>query len=205
MELDMGVSPKQKLFDGLADTFNDESWVAVIPAMGDLHEDYAAVQRISKGEYVMTRAKVAEVLQSRKLEIKKISENFNLSGNGENMLGFSEDGEELMDGGKRAAFLRGKPSDLLYWWYIYESNDLLEMTFAEFGANAVDGSTGSSPLLRTPVTQAKRKASSVDDAQRQFQESRKQFSQSVTCLNTQMIESNMSSYLGQLITVNCVV
>ena len=56
------------------------------------------------------------------------------------MLGFAEDGEELLDGGKRAAFFRGKPSDLLYWWYIYESNDLLEMTFAEFGASVDDSS-----------------------------------------------------------------
>ena len=61
----------------------------------------------------MTAKKVADLLQSRKLEMKTISEKFDQSGNGENMIG--EDDGEVIDGAKRSAFLRGKPSDLLYW------------------------------------------------------------------------------------------
>ena len=138
-DLDAGTSPKCKLHGALTDTFNDEEYIATIPSMPSLHEDFQEEQSIEKGEYTMTAKKVADLLQSRKLEMKTISEKFDQSGNGENMIG--EDDGEVIDGAKRSAFLRGKPSDLLYWWKVFEENDLMTMTFAEFGSNAVDGTT----------------------------------------------------------------
>ena len=177
--------PKTKLHAGLVETFNDKSYIAVIPAIPSLHKVFLQEQLIEKGEFTMTAARVADLLQSRKLEMKTISENFHLSGNGEDMLG--QDGE-VMDGGKRSGFLRGKPSDLLYWWMIYESNDLMTMTFAEFGANAVDGSTA------TPIN--KRNSASSLSVERK--KARTDMASSVEKLNSQMIQCNKSSYRAQL-------
>jgi hypothetical protein len=72
--------PKTKLHAGLVETFNDESYIAVIPAIPSLHKDFLQEHLIEKGEFTMTEARVADLLQSRKLEMKTISKNFHLSG-----------------------------------------------------------------------------------------------------------------------------
>jgi hypothetical protein len=188
VELDRGTSPKGILMEALAVTFNDKNWVAEIQAMPELHDDFQEAIKIGHmSDFTMTAAKVAEILQTRKLEIRKISNDFSLSGNGEDMLGFAEeDGDDIMDGGKRSAFLRGKPSDLLYWWYIYEQNDLMAMTFAEFGSNAVDGAT------ETPISNKRKKPSKSEvGASKQAGE--------IETLSFQLIEANRSSYTDQII------
>lgn len=109
IDLDSGTSPKQCLLLSLAGTFNDDNFIARIPALPNLHEDFRVEIFIGKEDYEMTPARVADILQSRKLEMKDISDRFQRSGNGENMMG--EDGG-VVDGAKWSSFLRGKPSDL---------------------------------------------------------------------------------------------
>ena len=103
-----------------------------------------------------------------------------------------QDGE-VMDGGKRLGFLRGKPSDLLlYWWMIYESNDLMTMTFfAKFGANAVDGSSA------TPINK-RNSAFSLSAVEREKARTNIMASSVVEKLNSQMIQCNKPLYCAQL-------
>ena len=61
-ELDECTSPKTKLYTGLADTFNDEDYIAVIPSMPSLHGDFSEEQQIEKGEYTMTAAKASIIV-----------------------------------------------------------------------------------------------------------------------------------------------
>ena len=129
-----------KTFGEVACTrFNNEEWIANIPALPNLHEEFALSQRIAKGRYTLTIEKLADQMLKQKGMLFQVRKDFAQSGNGENQRGEEDEMHEFKDGGKRSAFLRGKPSDLLYWWFVMENNDLLSNFFAEMGDAAVNG------------------------------------------------------------------
>ena len=129
--------------------FNNEEWIANIPALPNLHGEFASSQCIGKGRYTLTIEKLADQMLKQKGMLFHVRKDFCQSGNGENQLGEEDETHELKDGGKRSAFLRGKPSDILYWWFVMENNDLLSNFFAEMGDAAVNGD-------QTPPSTAKK-------------------------------------------------
>jgi hypothetical protein len=184
-ELDGRKSDKRPpdFYDLIVERFNDEKWVPHTEAKPEMHEDYADIVDRPKGKYELTRDKVKEVIGGMKPKLHDIARRYEMSGNGSNQhIEFDpESGEDRQltiedpkfgyyykhiaaskGGDDRKNFLRHESSDLLYWWDVMQTYDLLHFTIAVFKPGHRADSFSTPPM--TSISTNKKRRLSISSA-----------------------------------------
>ena len=132
-------------------------------------------------EYTLDVAKCKSIIAWEKQNISEICRRYDASGNGRGMADeFFQLGEEATDlhvkwgkfdleaaqingGDDRASFLRGKPSDILYWWHVLDTLDVLQATCVMFNKEVGASSMERPTSIRDLAAQRKARAKSARD------------------------------------------
>ena len=162
-------------YDLIVEKFNDSSWIPKSAADETLHEDFVEEHEWPKREeYTIDVDKVKKIFAMQKGHISAVLRAYSKSGNGAvnademYQLGDEEDEEftahyghfdldrALVEGGDdRKNFLRGKPTDVLYWWKVLDELQLITLTCVamrkELGADS-----SSRPVSIAELTSKKR-------------------------------------------------
>jgi hypothetical protein len=170
--------------------FNDTTWVPSSEVDGDLHEDFAEPVPYPKRQiYTLDRDKAKAIISWEKHEISRLLRDYNKSGNGaviaDEMFQLGEEdpdddvnasyGHFDLDlarskegGDDRKNFLRGKPSDILYWWKVLDELQLITLTCVamkkELGASSSSRPTSIAELKKQQKKERKRKLQESLDA-----------------------------------------
>jgi hypothetical protein len=137
--------------------FNNRDWVAKSEAIPELHEDFAQEHEYRlRPEYHLDRKKLKTIMVWEKTRITEMIRKYNQSGRGaENademyQLGEEEDDDDMSEdkmvhakyghfnpglaeqegGDDRSDYLNGEPSDVLYWWDVFDKLDIITMVCA---------------------------------------------------------------------------
>lgn len=93
----------------LCELFNDKSEEVHTKIFHSLHDDFRESINCDVGDYVLTEDKCADIMSSMKKKVRKITNDYNLSGNGSDMAKFDDDSEdEDSDGGEDTSEMRGR-------------------------------------------------------------------------------------------------
>jgi predicted nucleotidyltransferase len=163
--------------------FNDSTWVPSAAVDAELHEDFAEPVEYPKREnYSIDREKAKAIIAWEKHEISSLLRDYSKSGNGAvNADEMFQLGEEDPDddvnasyghfdlelamskegGDDRKNFLRGRPTDILYWWKVLDDLQLITLTCVamkkELGATSSSRPQSIADLKQMQKREKKRK------------------------------------------------
>jgi hypothetical protein len=195
-QLDAGKDHPDTLADSfenlVIEQFNREEWVAKSMQIPDLHEDFAEqVEWHLRPEYRLDRQKLKTIMTWEKSFIMALIRDYEASGMGTDkaddmyQLGEGEDTWEdedgeihkkyghfnldiaIINGGDdRKNFLRGRPSDILYWWHVLDSLDMITMACAMFKKGIGASSDTKPPPVSDTASLATSNGQEIDDVTR---------------------------------------
>jgi hypothetical protein len=150
-QLDARNSEQRALdfYDLIVAKFNDSDWVPQSESDPGLHEDFAEQHEYAKRpEYTLDVEKTKKIFATMKGHITAVLRDYEKSGNGAvnademYQLGDEAPDEEITahyghfdlekaltaGGDDRKNFLRGKPTDVLYWWKVLDELQVITLT-----------------------------------------------------------------------------
>jgi hypothetical protein len=166
--------------------FNNPGWVPTNQYLPDLHADFADEKEYPKREeYTLDIDKLHNIMSWEKQKIMTVVRAYEKSGNGSDIPrdnfeldeeGLADEEEEidkawghydseaaeLQGGDNRKNFLRGNPSDVLYWWHVLDELQLLTVTCVMFKRTAGADSHGR-PDLTESSKKSKEKRSRISE------------------------------------------